>query len=53
MTEDFEPGSKGNKEGHTKGDPSKMFGCDFAEGETNPFKAKKSKSKFVPDPNKC
>jgi hypothetical protein len=30
-----------------------MFGCDFAEGETNPFKAKKSKSKFVPDPNKC
>jgi len=48
MTEDFEPGSHHNRGG------AGMFGVDFAEDGGAPgFRAKKSKSKIMPDPNKC
>ncbi len=43
MNEDFEPGAQMHPE----------FGCEIADELNYGFRAKKSKNKVVPDPNKC
>lgn len=45
MTEDFEPGSRNRG--------MLEFCCDFADEMNTGFRAKKSKTKVVPDPSKC
>ena len=50
MSEDFEPGMGNTGTRSRPGVP--QFGCEFDEGNAG-FRAKKSKYKVVPDPNKC